>query len=73
MKLLPLGRSSSPNLIVLSRSDHMSLHRYLGDKRVILEKNILDYENNWKEYMIYLTMKWIDNKHTIKLWECVHD
>jgi hypothetical protein len=60
------------NLIVISRSLHMKLHRYLGLQRAILEKsNNANYENCWKDLRVPITTAWLEmtNANVIKIWE----
>jgi hypothetical protein len=60
------------NLVVLSRSDHGKLHKYLNLQRVILEKsNSENFENCWKLLIVPITTTWLETTsvNVIKIWE----
>ena len=60
------------NLIVISRSIHMKLHRYLGLQRALLEKSDNEnYENCWKDLRVSMTTAWLETTgaNVIKIWE----
>lgn len=60
------------NLVVLLRSDHTRLHRYLGKQRVICEKSQHENpENCWNILIVPLTTAWLETAgaNVIKLWE----
>lgn len=64
--------NSLDNLIVLSRSKHVSLHSYLRTQGAILSKgNIENLENCWKDLIAPMTTAWLEtaSAKVIKLWE----
>lgn len=60
------------NLIVLSRSEHTSLHQYLDRQRALLERsNNGNTENCWETLIVPITTTWLEtaNVKVIKIWE----
>lgn len=60
------------NLIVISRSNHGKLHRFLREQRALLEKSgNLNGENCWKTLIAPMTTTWLETAgvKVIKLWE----
>lgn len=60
------------NLMVLSRSLHGKLHKYLDDQRVILEKSGNEnLRNCWNNLIVPMTTTWLEmtSVKVIKLWE----
>jgi hypothetical protein len=60
------------NLIVISRSNHGKLHKYLADQRVILEKSGNENLGNcWNNLIVPITTAWLETTgaKVIKLWE----
>ena len=60
------------NLIVISRSKHVSLHKYLNAQRALLSKgNEVNFENCWKSLIVPMTTTWLEtaNVKVIKIWE----
>jgi hypothetical protein len=60
------------NLIVLSRKDHVKLHKFLNIERIIFEKSKNDRSSLcWDELRQPLTVSWLETTktNTIKVWE----
>ena len=60
------------NLIVMSRSDHTSLHSYLKVQRALLLKNSKEnFENCWKNLIVPITTAWLETTgaNVIRIWE----
>jgi len=60
------------NLVVLLRKDHINLHKFLDDQRVILEKSgNVNLGNCWNNLIIPMTTAWLEttSAKVIKLWE----
>lgn len=60
------------NLMVISRSNHGKLHKFLDDQRVILEKSGNENLGNcWNNLIIPMTTAWLETTgaKVIKLWE----
>lgn len=64
--------NNQTNLIVISRSNHGKLHRYLDLQRVILEKSGNENLGNcWNNLIIPITTTWLEmtNVKVLKIWE----
>lgn len=60
------------NLIVISRSKHVSLHRYLDIQRALLERSSNgNSENCWDNLIVPMTTAWLETADVTvqKLWE----
>lgn len=60
------------NLIVLSRSKHVSLHRYLHVQGALMQECVNgNGENCWNSLIVPMTTTWLEtaNVKAIKLWE----
>jgi hypothetical protein len=63
------------NLLIISRSNHVKLHRFLLSKYVALyELKNSNFENAWNILRFESTLDWIKDKtDVIKLWEIKND
>lgn len=60
------------NLVVLTRSTHGKLHKYLDDQRALLEKSgVVNSENCWNTLIAPMTTAWLEttSAKVKKLWE----
>mgnify|MGYP001678802885 CR=1 FL=1 len=57
--------NSPDNLMVMSRSTHGKLHRYLDEQRVIVEKSTNENPGNcWNNLIVPITTVWLETTNT---------